>query len=49
MHPFRLCDIMLHKSNLQSYKGLHLVVLTVGLVMHFVSAIAYMYKFSVKD
>lgn len=50
MHPFRLCEtVMIHKSNLQSYKGLHLVILTVSLVMHFVSAIAYMYKVSVKD
>lgn len=50
MHPFRLCEtVMIHKSNLQSYKGLHLVVWTVSLVMHFVSAIAYMYKVSVRD
>lgn len=51
MHPFRLCDsVMLHKSNLRSYRrpsrrGSDCRVL----VMHFVSAIAFMYKVSVKD
>lgn len=42
MHPFRLNVILCYTNQTRrAIEGLHLEVLTVSLVMHFVSAIAY--------